>query len=977
MDNELRYSFTGDTSSLAHATDQALSLLDSYEQKFQEVAAAGNVNVSHTVFEQYANQLDRLQDQLLEAGEMLHNMPSVNLQDIPDVTDLYGSALDDMKALLSYTSNTEFVSDEDMQVFAMVLQDASSKLHDFNTDLATLGVNAKSAADSVAGIKYVDSNQAALTAQVQGLNAVRNSATGAASALKKVAIPKTAKDSIDSVATAAEHMQRTLRAAAGSALPIEDMMDEVGDEASGAAGEVDGAAVSLTNLGKSAQEVGQHIMQALGSIGKISMGVLTAPFRSVDNILQKLFKPIQKFGHMLMFTFNRLIRYKLVSAIFKDVAEAMKQFAEANIHVKQILDGANTSIKNMTANIAAALVSALQAVLPMLEWLAAKVIMVANAIALLFARLSGASSYFKASTADLYEYGEAAGGAGGAAEDLKNAISGLDELNIISPPGTGGGAGGGGDFGENLEEVPVEKWDLLEKLRQYIEDGDWAGLGAFLGEKLNEVVQQGLDLDWVAIQSWVNGWVINLTDALNSFTEAVNWENIGRLLANGINTALYAFKTFVDTYDFGLIGESLAQGINGFFEDFDWAVLGQSISGWAVGLLDSISSFLEELDWTAVGNSIALTIEGVDWTAVTAALGDALSGALGGSLDLVNGFLAGVDWGGTIQEIIDGVVLAIENFDWQGVAPKIAEALGRGLVVAFQMDKLASFLKNPVGTLVGLIAGELANAAAEQDFSGAGENTIAGFFKGIDEALATLRTWVMDTIINPFVGAIEEGLGIHSPSTVMMEIGRNTITGLVQGMLSQLSAIISGASSIWNTITAVFTAKSNSLRTTMSGLWAGVGSMLSGVFSSIWRSIEEFISRIAGGVQSIINTIGELINLDAKTSTTSSPNKAKPTLPKLGGMLGVTPFAVGGVVSQPTLSLLGEKYKEGVIPLEDSPEMKDLINKVARAATGAAGGTGAVDVKVIIGGRDWDTNVYESYERGKKLVGARPIMVGG
>ena len=47
--------------------------------------------------------------------------------------------------------------------------------------------------------------------------------------------------------------------------------------------------------------------------------------------------------------------------------------------------------------------------------------------------------------------GEAAGAAG----DLKNAMLGIDELNVISPPGGGGGGGAGAlDYGNMFEEIP-------------------------------------------------------------------------------------------------------------------------------------------------------------------------------------------------------------------------------------------------------------------------------------------------------------------------------------------------------------------------------------------------------------------------------------------------------------------------------------------------------------------------------------------
>lgn len=69
-------------------------------------------------------------------------------------------------------------------------------------------------------------------------------------------------------------------------------------------------------------------------------------------------------------------------------------------------------------------------------------------------------------------------------------------------------------------------------------------------------------------------------------------------------------------------------------------------------------------------------------------------------------------------------------------------------------------------------------------------------------------------------------------------------------------------------------------------------------------------------------------------------------------------FATGGVVSSPTYALIGEgHYSEAVMPLENSPQMKDFINKVA-----AADRKDQV-VQVFIGNEQLDEYIVKSRQR--------------
>ena len=76
------------------------------------------------------------------------------------------------------------------------------------------------------------------------------------------------------------------------------------------------------------------------------------------------------------------------------------------------------------------------------------------------------------------------------------------------------------------------------------------------------------------------------------------------------------------------------------------------------------------------------------------------------------------------------------------------------------------------------------------------------------------------------------------------------------------------------------------------------------------------------------------------------------------------------------MSLIGEgKYNEAVIPLGNSPQMEQMLNRFAQVA--AAQGSATPQVNVYIGQDQFDAYTYKASERGKVLVGKQPVTLGG
>ena len=184
--------------------------------------------------------------------------------------------------------------------------------------------------------------------------------------------------------------------------------------------------------------------------------------------------------------FLRIARYRALYSAISMVSNALRE-GVGNLYgySKSIggsfaasMDAATSSLLTMKNSLAVAVAPAIQALIPVLQTVVSWVVTAANAISQFFALLNGAGSWTKATTA-VKEYGEAVGGAGGAA---KNVLADFDELNVLSRGGGGGGGGGALDYSSMFEEVTVFS-DKMKRVVQFVKDAI-----AFVRSNLNWIL---------------------------------------------------------------------------------------------------------------------------------------------------------------------------------------------------------------------------------------------------------------------------------------------------------------------------------------------------------------------------------------------------------------------------------------------------------------------------------------------------------
>lgn len=335
-----------------------------------------------------------------------------------------------------------------------------------------------------------------------------------------------------------------------------------------------------------------------------------------------------------------------------------------------------------------------------------------------------------------------------AAEEYQNQLMGFDKINKLSDNSTSGSSSGTGsssipggtmsatmELGADTSEAEKELSEFASKVKTAWESGDYEGLGSLLAQKVNT--------------------------ALSVFADGIDWESIEETVGGKISGVL--------------------QGVNSFVDDVDWSLLAEGISE-GIGTALSVTDItLDSLNFKVLGGAISEFIQGIDVSAITSELGSLLSTTVSGAFDFVSGWLQGLDWSEIFTNAYEGVKNFFQNIDWSELASSAAELLGS--MLGNVLD-----LKVSANELVGKIFEDIVAAfgSVGEYFDGkieeAGGNIILGVWNGITDALSDAGQWIKDNIFTPFLEGFKNAFGIHSPSTEMKTMGGYLIDGLKEGI---------------------------------------------------------------------------------------------------------------------------------------------------------------------------------------------------
>jgi len=620
-----------------------------------------------------------------------------------------------------------------------------------------------------------------------------------------------------------------------------------------------------------------------GKLGKMAVGVgktagkLFSHIGKLNGLFSRGKKDASGYGMSIKNALKSVILYQGINKVLTGLAETLMNAMKTN---KQFV----SSLAQVKGNLFTAFQPVFEAIMPainvMMQGLAKLTGYLAQFTSMLFGKSLSAS---QAAAKAQYDQAKALTETGKAAKDAKKQLSDIDQLHNTNDDNSS-------DSGKNeiLPDfsTPIDTSDnvsdFVKRLKEAWSAADFTEIGEIVAGKLNGALES---INWDKIQGTTQKIAKSIYTFINGFVAGLDWKLVGSTIGNGINTAVQFADTMITGIDWSKLGTGLGTGLQSAIKTVDWKGAGKLVSDGLNSIATFINSFYKSVDWVGFGSNLASgfnnAIKNTNWTNVGTAIGNALNIAI----DTAYGFVTNFDWKKFGQGIADGLNGMLKTTNWVELA-KGASKLATGL-----LNSIATAIKEVDWRLVGnTIADMILNidwagiAAGIIDLLVAAFNGLVSLIFGIGEKIGkniadglkdgislsdiikNAGTWIKTHIFDPIVNNIKSLFGIHSPSTVMAEIGTNIMQGMINGITSLVDTVKSKFKSLVGDIKGFFT----DIPTWFEGKFNSALEKIKAVFSD--KAVSSHFSSVLSSIKSTFSGIADWFKTTFTTAWTNVKN---------------------------------------------------------------------------------------------------------
>lgn len=221
---------------------------------------------------------------------------------------------------------------------------------------------------------------------------------------------------------------------------------------------------------------------------------------------------------------------------------------------------------------------------------------------------------------------------------------------------------------------------------------------------------------------------------------------------------------------------------------------------------------------------------------------------------------------------------------------------------------------------------------------------------GLIGRVATVILQLWNSVLAPVVSWLADVLA--PVFTNVFKVVWNTVQAAISNISQSISGLLQILNGIIDFVTGVFTGDWKKAWQGVVSIFSGVWNTLAGVLRVPFNAVIAVINTVLGAISGAINSIIRAVNKISFKAPDWVPGVGGKTIGfnlKQVGTWSIPFLESGAVVTSPTLAMVGEgKYDEAVIPLGNSPQMKELVNQISDAVKGR-GGSDMVHVNVYIG----------------------------
>jgi tape measure domain-containing protein len=233
------------------------------------------------------------------------------------------------------------------------------------------------------------------------------------------------------------------------------------------------------------------------------------------------------------------------------------------------------------------------------------------------------------------------------------------------------------------------------------------------------------------------------------------------------------------------------------------SAIGSKAATAAGNMFAALEEAITRIDWSGIAASIddeiADELAANDWSAVGAALNENMFQADGSWDDPMSDKWAFMDNAPfmmafrLVKAIGESNAFAEINTAIDDFFSGLTDPIAQGIQDWFSNALMTDIRDNWISILFPIIPRDEARQWMD--------DIVSGFIEGVRESTSELdiaiNTWVMDHIINP----VKRFLGIASPSTVFLQIGKDIVQGLINGILSMFGSLTSVVGNMFDLVT--------------------------------------------------------------------------------------------------------------------------------------------------------------------------------
>lgn len=497
------------------------------------------------------------------------------------------------------------------------------------------------------------------------------------------------------------------------------------------------------------------------------------------------------------------------------------------------------------------------------------------------------------------------GAAASSAKEFKKLIAPFDELTTLDKPTDTSGGGGGG--GGTADVMDPEILKAIEEMQQKLENIKMKAVKVrdaileFLGFK----VEDGTILNWDASSFEKNlidkfpQWTKTIQAAFDNWTDIVDgFKAVWESLSNVVEKVWTKITDFIGKY---INDDSVSNWISTLGDKL------QALSDWIDAHSEGIANFILLFGGFMIIGQILPYLSEL-WNQLTL-IWDVLQpfltflGSLSASTLAIIALIAVV--------IVSLVDLWNTDEEFRG---HVQDAWNS--VVTFLTDLWNSILKPVIDEVIKTV----------KDIY---EGTIKPIVKQISEIVLTLWSDILQPILSWIIRSLGPSISdvvkdiLAVVSWVVQNIG-GLISGvlqIIQGVIDFIAGVFSGDwERAWKGIVNIFAGLFNSVAAIVVAVVNAVITVINVLISQVYNAVVSFINLVANAINKIAGMLGFTLSLGIDAEAPQIPYIEAPRV----GM------ATGGVVTGPTQALIGEgTYDEAVIPLGNSPQMKQFADSVA------------------------------------------------